>query len=109
MKKILLALCLLLVAGVAYADVFVLFPGSTITVPTCASGGGTSTTLTAGYYEVHVDTGTVAVCYAATCASGGMTRVVGNHGATYIAADTSVSCRSAASGVVQFVPASWKR
>lgn len=95
------------VAGYATADVFELSPQSTITVPTCASGGGTSTSIPKGYYEIHVSAGTANVCYAATCASGGMERVPGNHGPTYLSATTTVSCRSAASGVVQFVPAAW--
>lgn len=97
-------------AGAALADVLELRPAETITVPTCSSTGGTSTTLTKGYYEIHVSGETANVCYAATCATGGMERVKGNHGATHLPVDTTVSCRSAGSGaVVQFVPGNVKR
>ena len=95
-------------AGLAQAQILQLNPAGTITVPTCSVSGGSSVSVPDGYYELHVSGETANVCYASTCASGGMERVKGNHGGTYFKTEsgtTSVSSRSAGgTAVVQFVP-----
>lgn len=95
----------------AQADVLELYPAQTITLATCTSGGAAATTVTnTGYYELHVKSEDAVVCYAATCATGGMDRKTGNHGTTYIRSGTQVSCRSTgSSAVVQLVPGGWIR
>lgn len=99
------AVAALVCALPAAASDFQLDPANTISVPTCSSGGGSSVSVTGGWYEVHVDSETANVCYAATCATGGMARRVGNHGVSYIPSG-SISCRStASSAAVQLVPA----
>jgi len=108
MRKTFIAMCAVLaltVAGTATAQILQLIPGGTITLSGCTPDGATSTTLPKGYYELHVNGEDAYVCYAATCATGGMDRRRGNHGPTYIAVETPVSCRSAGGGAdVQFVP-----
>lgn len=97
-------------AGAAGADVLELNPANTITVPTCSTTGGTSVVVPKGYYQLHVGVEPAVVCYSGTCNTGGMDRVKGNHGATHLPVDTTVSCRSTGgASKVQFVPGGVKR
>lgn len=106
--RYLLSAVILLVASAAVAEVFRLEPSGTISA-TCTAGGGASASIPGGYYEIHVSGETANVCYAATCASGGMERVRGNHGVSLVR-EGSLSCRSAGgSAVVQLVPAVFVR
>lgn len=92
------------IAVPAGADAFKL-TGSVTAVPTCASGGGSSVSVPRGEYILTVTTADANVCLAATCVTGGMALAVGTQIPISIHADRSVSCRSDAGGVVQFLVA----
>lgn len=95
MKK--LALGLVLAAGVASASGITLNPSVAYTFTDCAAAGSTAQTVTAGSYLLVVTTEDVWVCYAATCASGGVKLPSGLAMQIRMRDNTSVSCRSAAS------------
>jgi len=95
------------IAAPAAADRYVINLGAaTIAVPTCGSGGGSAVTLPAGAYILQVSGEDAALCQAATCASGGVTFVVGTQIPIWNETERSVSCRSTGgTALVQFIKA----
>jgi len=89
----------------ASAERYVLYPHLVTKVPTCSSGGGSSVSVPRGSYILTVSVGDVALCYAATCTTGGATLVAGTQIPVFFNGSQTVSCRSSSSGAVEFVRA----
>jgi len=82
----------LALAHVARAEVYVL---DTSKAPISVTCGGAAADVPAGTYELLVSSATgeaVRVCWAATCASGGVRRQPGNHGAIRLRSPAKLSC-----------------
>jgi len=108
MRSFFFVAALLAALGIALpaaAERFILNPGSVTKVPTCTSGGGSSVTVQPGSYILTVNTGDIALCYAATCATGGATLVAGTQIRVYFNGPQAVSCRSDQAGAAEFLKA----
>lgn len=92
----------LALAHVARADVYVL---DTSKAPISVTCGVAAADVPAGTYELLVSSATgeaVTVCWAATCASGGVRRQPGNHGAIRLRLPSKLSC--AGNGAIDLQP-----
>lgn len=92
----------LALARAARADVYVIDASKAPISVTC---GGAAADVPAGVYEMLVSSATgeaVPVCWAATCASGGVRRQPGNHGAIRLRLPSKLSCGG--SGAVDLQP-----
>lgn len=92
----------LALARAARADVYVI---DTSRPPISVTCGGAAADVPAGLYELLVSSATgeaVTVCWAATCAGGGVRRQPGNHGAIRLRLPAQLSCGG--SGAVDLQP-----
>ncbi len=100
------AASILVCAPPASADEYILDPSKAITLPTCAAGGGASVAVPAGLYLLIGAGEEGRICFAGTCATGGMIVHVGTRDLVYMRRDGLASCRSTnAIAVHQLVPA----